>query len=107
MELVVTDIAIQKIDEAIKENNEKSRIRVYVDTTTCSGARFGLAFDDVREDDEITKISEIDFITDKQYVPLYSDGISIDYVTTPSDGFIIRSLRPVKSSCGSCSGCGK
>ncbi|WP_035380527.1 HesB/IscA family protein [Fervidicella metallireducens] len=108
MEIKVSQVAIEKILDAVKEHNEKPTVRIYVAGVACSGAKFGIAFDDVKEGDETTEISGLTFITDTEYMPVYADGINIDFVTEPSEGFVITSLRPVAPSCGGgCSGCGQ
>lgn len=107
MEIRITDIAKEKIMASAKENNVEPTVRLYVLSAACSGAKFGIAFDDPKENDVITEIDGIEFITDTEYLPNYADGINVDYVTTPSEGYIISSIRPIKSGCGSgCSGCG-
>ncbi|TDT60924.1 iron-sulfur cluster biosynthesis family protein [Fonticella tunisiensis] len=113
MEFKVTALAERKIKEVVELHNEVPVLRIYVERAFCSGARFGIAFDYIREGDEITEVNGIQFITDSEYMPRYSDGISIDYVTNPKEGFIIKSLRSVTSGCGGgcgsrrgCTGCG-
>lgn len=105
MDIRLSKLAEDKIKEAVSENNEQPNLRIYVEKAACSGARFGIAFDDAKEDDEVTQINGINFITDNEFIPVHSDGIDIDYVTEPREGFIIKSLRAIKKSCGGCSGC--
>ncbi|WP_027307825.1 hypothetical protein [Caloramator sp. ALD01] len=104
MEVQVTKLAEDKIKEAIKIYNEKNQLRIYVEAIACHGAKFGLAFDDIKEDDIIEKVGDITYFADENVLK-YSDGIKIDYVLEPKEGFIVTSLRPVKSSCSSCAGC--
>lgn len=104
MEILVTKLAEDKILETIKKYNEKNQIRIYVDKITCHGAKFGLAIDDIRNDDVIQKIGNITYFADENVIK-YSDGIRIDYITEPKEGFIIKSIRPVKLNCHNCLGC--
>lgn len=107
MEIKITDIAKEKIISSAIENNVEPTVRLYVLSAACSGAKFGIAFDDPKENDILTEIDGIEFITDTEYLPTYADGMNIDYVTAPKEGYIISSIRPIKSGCGSeCSGCG-
>lgn len=105
MDIKLSKLAEDKIREAVKENNEQPNLRIYVEKVACSGARFGIAFDDIKEGDSVTDVNGINIITDNEFIPVHSDGIDIDYVVTPNEGFIIKSLRPIKKSCGGCSGC--
>ena len=107
MEIKITDIAKKKIMSSAEENNVEPTVRLYVTSAACSGAKFGIAFDDPKENDVLTEIDGIEFITDTEYLPTYADGMNIDYVTIPSEGYIISSIRSVKSGCGGgCGGCG-
>ncbi len=117
MEINITDIAQTKIKEFAAANNEEPVVRIYVEKASPKGARFGIAIDSFRSGDEITQKGDIKVLTDSEYIPIYSDGINIDYTVKPKDGFIISSCRPVKSDksegcgsggCGSgCGGCSK
>lgn len=104
MEIEVTKLAEEKILETIKQHNEQNQIRIYVEAIACHGAKFGLAFDDIREGDTLKKVGEITYFADEN-VFKYSDGIKIDYVKEPKEGFIVTSLRPINRGCSSCSGC--
>jgi iron-sulfur cluster assembly accessory protein len=104
MEIKITDIAKQKIINAAKENNVQPSVRLYVTSAACSGAKFGIAFDEPKQNDVMTEIDGIEFITDTDYVPTYADGIKVDYVKGLKEGYIISSIRPIKSTCGT--GCG-
>lgn len=115
MDFKVTQPAEDKIREAALANGEVPVLRIYVERATCSSARFGIAFDDIKAGDEVNEINGIKYVTDTEYVPVYTNGIYIDYVTEPKEGFIIDSLHQVIRSgggcgggCGSggCSGCG-
>lgn len=108
MDIKITDMAREKIIEEASKNNVEPMVRLYVMNFACSGAKFGIAFDEAKQNDVLTEIDGIEFITDTDYVPKYADGMSIDYTVTPKEGYIIASLRPVKKSCGSgCAGCGE
>jgi Fe-S cluster assembly iron-binding protein IscA len=106
MEIQVSKPAYDKIIEEAKKRNTELTVRIYAEKIICTKARFGIAFDDERDDDEITYVNNIIFFTDRKYVPFYCDGLSIDYVSIPKEGFIISSLRtfPIKCS-GKCCKC--
>ena len=99
MEIKVSKPAYEKIIEEAQKRQTELTVRVYVEKIICTEARFGIAFDDKRDDDEITYVNDIKFYTDKEYVPFYCDGLSIDYVSIPKEGFIISSLRPYPLKC--------
>lgn len=109
MEINITDIAQTKIKEFATANNEEPVVRIYVEKASPKGARFGIVIDNFRPGDEITQKGDIKVLTDSEYIPIYSDGINIDYTVEPKEGFIISSCYPVKSgkseSCSS-GGCG-
>lgn len=100
----ITELAQTKIKEFAAANNEEPVVRIYVEKATCSDARFGIAIDNFRPGDEITQMGDIKVLTDKEYIPLYSNGINIDYAVNPKEGFIIASASPVKKT--SSTGCG-
>ena len=107
MEIKISPLAVEKINEVVKDNEETPTLRIYVASVGCSGAKFGLAFDDATENDTVTTVEGITFITDNEHMPQYSDGINIDFQDGDNEGFIITSLNPVSSGCGSCGGgCG-
>lgn len=105
MEVVISKIAENKIIENALEYNTEPMVRIYVDKVLCSSAKFAIVFDDKREGDEVTAVGEINILTDTQYVPNYTQGIKIDYTTSPTEGFLISSLNPKSSGCSGCSGC--
>lgn len=106
MEIKLSKLAAEKINEVVETNNETPTLRIYVTSVGCSGAKFGLAFDDAKEDDTITEVDGITFITDTEYVPEYSDGITVDFAEGESEGFLIKSTNPIKKSCGGGCNCG-
>lgn len=110
MDINLSELAREKIMENVSAYNESPVLRIYVESVACSRAKFGLAFDYIKDGDQLTEVGGIKFITDSEYVPVYSDGIDIDYVVEPKEGFIIKSLHPVSKSsgcgCGGGGGCG-
>lgn len=106
MDIKFSALAGEKIKEELKKVDKDLMVRIYVEAVACSRAKFGIAFDELKDGDEITKVDGIKIITDTKYIPHYSNGISIDYVTGKQEGFIIKSLNPMASGCSSgCSGC--
>ncbi|KMT20868.1 iron-sulfur cluster biosynthesis family protein [Clostridium cylindrosporum] len=100
MEIKLSQLATEKINEVVKSNDETPTLRIYVTSVGCSGAKFGLAFDDAKETDTLTEVNGITFITDTEYVPEYSNGLDIDFTEGENEGFVIKSLIPIKKSCG-------
>lgn len=112
MDIKITQAAKSKILEEVGSSGIEPTVRIYVTSMACSGARFGLAFDEAKQFDVMTELEGIEFVTDSEYVPKFADGLSIDYVTEPNEGFIIQSLRPMGKACstGGCKSggcCGK
>lgn len=106
MDIQITDLAKQKILETAKEKKVEPIVRIYIKSFACSGARFGIAFDEAKQFDILTEIDGIEIVTNADYVPKHSDGLNIDYVMSPKEGYVITSLRPIKKNCGSgCDGC--
>lgn len=112
MLISISKLAQVKIKEFATANNKEPVVRIYVERANCHDARFGIAFDSFKPGDETTQMDDIRILTDSEYVPLYSNGIDIDYAVKPKEGFIISSAFPVKKSskggcdrgCGGCSG---
>lgn len=115
MLISISKLAQVKIKEYAAANNEEPVVRIYVERANCHEARFGIAFDNFKPGDEMTQMDDIKILTDSEYIPLYSNGIDIDYAVKPKEGFIITSAFPVKKSSkgcssgecsGGCRGCG-
>lgn len=106
MEIKVSDIAKEKIIFAARENNVDLCVRLYVMSAACSGARFGIVFDEPKQNDVMIEIDGIEFITDTEFVPKFADGLNIEYLEGVKEGYMISSLRSIKGNCGSdCDGC--
>jgi iron-sulfur cluster assembly accessory protein len=105
MEIIITNTAIEKIKNMAKEYNIEPTVRVYVESTACKGANFGIAFDEPKQFDVLTEIEGIEIVTDTAFLPKYCDGLSIDYAGSigKQEGYIIKSINPVNVSCGGCS----
>jgi Fe-S cluster assembly iron-binding protein IscA len=110
MDINLSELAREKIMENVAAYNETPVVRIYVESISCSKAKFGIAFDYIKDGDHITEVDGIKFITDSEYVPAYSDGIDVDYVVGTKEGFVIKSIHPVSISsgcgCGGGGGCG-
>lgn len=105
MEIKLSELALEKINEAVESNDETPTLRIYVISAGCKGAKFGLAFDEATESDVVTDVNGVSFITDTTDVPRYSDGLTIDFVQGESEGFVIKSLNPIEQGCGGSCGC--
>ena len=63
----------------------------------------GIALDELKENEETTRINGIDLLIADQVKP-YSDGNKIDYVQSANgEGFVID--KPGQDDCGGCSSC--
>ncbi|KRQ87950.1 Iron-sulfur cluster insertion protein ErpA [Caloramator mitchellensis] len=105
MKIIPTDKALFMIKKIAKENNQDLIVRIYTDMIGCKGIRFGIAYDEVLENDEKHQIGDITFVADHR-LNEYADEIEIDFVDTPKQGFVFKSYPEYKKSCSGCSGCG-
>ena len=105
MNIIPTDKAIDMIKKIAKENEQDLIVRIYIENIACSGIRYGIAYDKIREDDEKYIIDYITFVVDKE-LNKYAEEIEIDFVDIPKSGFIFKSYPEYKKSCSGCSGCG-
>ena len=104
MEIIITNKAIEKIKEMAKKHNIEPTVRVYVESTACKGANFGIAFDEPKQFDILTEMDGVEIITDTTFLPKYCDGLSIDFTDSIDKkvGYIIKSINPMQVSCGGC-----
>jgi iron-sulfur cluster assembly accessory protein len=82
-----------------KEDNEKLGLRVYVAGGGCSGLQYGMALDEVMEDDTVVSYEGIRVLVDAESLR-FIDGAEIDYVDSlMGAGFTVNNPNAV-SSCG-------
>ena len=98
--LSMTDKAVAKVEDFLLEDeNQGKALRVFVEGGGCSGFQYGLAFDDVHDDDSKFEFDGVSVLIDPKTAE-YIKGASIDFVETLQEsGFKITNPQ-AKSSCG-------
>jgi len=105
--LTISDLAVTKVREVLAEQGlgaDESFLRIFVSAQSCAGPSFGLAFDEVHDDDARLEVSGLAVVIDPISLP-YLEGASIDFVESPDvTGFNV-SVPNSGASCAS-SSCG-
>lgn len=70
--LTVTDKAFKQIRQVQLEENDTSPLRIFIQGGGCSGFTYGFTFDE--------KLSDDDFIFEKDGVKVLVDGMSMTYL---------------------------
>ncbi len=98
--VTITEIAEQKIQELIKEQENGVGLRLYVKGGGCSGYQYGMSFEhEIGDDDTVVEKGQVKVIVDSQSAPLLS-GAEVDYVDSlQGSGFAIKNPQ-AKSTCG-------
>jgi iron-sulfur cluster insertion protein len=99
----LTDSAITKVKDFATKNAsyQGKTFRVYVQGGGCNGFSYGFAFDQKHDDDEISKIGDVEVLIDPQSAK-YLNGSKIDYIEDlKGAGFVIEN----PNATGTC-GCG-
>ena len=99
--VTVTEIAQEKIAQALKENKTEAKgVRVFLYGGGWSGPSLNLALDEPKDSDSIFDNGGVQYIIDKDILKMTGD-ITIDFVTEGwQSGFTIQSQNPVAGSCG-------
>ena len=105
--LTLTPVAAEKLQALFAEKNLAGYgLRVFVSGGGCSGAQYGLAFEN--------KTEEGDFVFDSNGVRVYLDnvsatsleGASVDYIQgAMGEGFRVDNPNAVESACSCGGGC--
>ena len=90
----VTDVARDKLKEALNEYPGKY-LRIVIEGYGWGTPRLGLALDEPNGDEKPTQVNGLDFLIGDE-VKMFADRSSLDYMSSPYEGFIIR---PGYSSC--------
>ena len=108
MKVTLPESAIKTLKDILKDNQERPQnIRVYFAGMGCSGASFGIALDEEREDDVCYDIEGLHFIMSEVEYSKYGD------VTIEDTGYGFRVIvanmpENTGGGCGGgCSGCGQ
>jgi len=100
--ITFTDTGAQKVKEFLASQNadvETSGLRVGVRGGGCSGFQYALAFDTMRDGDEVFEDHGLRLLVDNQSLP-YVDGSQIDYVDS-LQGAGFQVVNPnVVAACG-------
>lgn len=107
MKVTLPESAIKTLKDILKDNQERPQnIRVYFAGRGCSGASFGIALDEEREDDVCYDIEGLHFIMSEVEYSKYGD------ITIEDTGYGFRVVvenmpENTGGGCGGgCSGCG-
>jgi len=104
--------AAEKLRELRGDDPTRAFLRVYVAGKSCSGYRYGLAFDSSTEGtDQVIESAGIPVAIDSQSQP-YVDGATIEYVDEseyPGGGFRVTNakLATEGGGCGGGCSCGR
>lgn len=86
--LTMTDKARDKFKELLADHPGK-HLRVIFEGFGWGGPKLGLALDELKKDEQIVLINEIELIIDASVLP-YAKGNEIDYISNPyGQGFSI------------------
>ena len=104
MKIEINAESIAAISKIVDQHEDKpNNVRVYVAGMGWSGPSFGLALDELKEEDLKFEADGISFIMEKDLFDTFGD---IKIEQTPR-GFIVAPVAPQESGCGSCGGsCG-
>lgn len=107
MKVTLPETAIKTLKDILQDNQDRPKnIRVYFAGMGCSGASFGIALDEEREDDVCYDIEGLHFIMSEVEYSQYGD------VTIEDTGYGFRVVvanmpQSTGGGCGGgCSGCG-
>lgn len=99
MVIDITSEATEKLKELMETKGEDKFLKIFVAAYGWGGPSFGLALEEPKEDDEVIKSGEYNFIMDKELWDLYGK-FTVDY----SDNWLKRgfSITPDGVSNSSC-----
>jgi len=102
--IAVSEKAGNMIKDYLKDNQGPGAVRIFLQTSCCSGATLGLALDEPNENDATFTDQGITFTIDKALLEKVKP-IGIDFVESPGgSGFALTSSLPAGGGCSS-SGC--
>lgn len=84
-----------------QEDDNGSKVRLYVAGFGWSGPSFGLALDEQGENDLVDSSNEVTFIMDKDLHEQFGD-IKVE---SQGEGFVVMPVGQEALDCGSCAGC--
>jgi iron-sulfur cluster assembly protein len=104
--LEVTEKAVQKINEFLKDRDGVHTIRIILAAAGgCSGPLLRMTLDEAREGDQIIEEHGITFLMEKDLLD-QAQPVSVDFIeTNMGAGFKIDSRLSEQSACGTCCSC--
>ena len=98
--ITITQNASNKVAELIKEEENVSGLRIFVQGGGCSGMQYGFAFEEkFEEDDFIVDQDNVKFVVDAMSMQ-YLSGATIDYKEDfEGSSFVIQNPN-AETSCG-------
>ncbi|MCU0725673.1 MAG: iron-sulfur cluster assembly accessory protein [Planctomycetes bacterium] len=94
----MTDAARARVKELLNDETG-NRLRVFVQSGGCSGFEYGMAFDEVREGDEVVEMDGFSLLVDQDSARALS-GVKVDFVESlTGSGFTFMNPN-ARSSCG-------
>ncbi len=105
--LTMSDSAYDEFLNFLKSNNvESNKIRISLAGYACSGPRFGLQVDELKDRDMEATIKDLTFYVATE---LYNEFDGFQILSTEENmgqGMVLRPKKVSESDCGSCSSCG-
>lgn len=98
--ITITQNASNKVAELIKEEDNVSGLRIFVQGGGCSGMQYGFAFEQTfEEDDFVVDQNNVKFVVDAMSMQ-YLSGATIDYKEDfEGSSFVIQNPN-AETSCG-------
>jgi|SRR5437763_8376387 len=99
--VTLTDKATDKVKELLngQGSDPEAGLRLAVRGGGCSGFQYALAFDELREGDQVFELADIRVLVDSQSLP-FVDGSEVDYVDgLQGAGFAVNNPNVV-AACG-------
>lgn len=95
---IETTAEIKKVLDA--NPDQPKNVRLFIDGHHCSGPSFGLALDNVKENDMQYSYDDLLFVMDKEIFEEYGD-MSVDFAY---GGYAVKPVKELENSgCASCS----
>ena len=100
LKITITEKAAEKVKAAIEKQGKKdAALRLYVSGGGCSGFQYGLAFDEIKDEDHVIESHGVRILVDQQSAQ-YLDGSEIDYVeSVVGEGFLVNNPNAAET-CG-------
>lgn len=80
MNVTVTERAQEQLKKILEKKGAESKsLRIYIAGVGWGGPSFGIALDEQKENDDVTKIGEYSYLVDKDLLSTYG-AFTVDYV---------------------------